>query len=82
MNIFYTSTGFNRTTIKFFEVVKESKCFYTLIQIGKFNNEFGINPNRSNIIGSAFRIKKTNSLFMPFKGQNLIENSGYTYTGI
>jgi hypothetical protein len=79
--IFYTETGYNRTTVKFYELVKETKSFYTLVQIGKFDNEFGINPNMIIKKGDTFRVKKTNSKFRVWNGQELKENNNYTYTG-
>ena len=79
--IFYTETGYNRTTVKFYELVKETKSFYTLVQIGKFDNEFGINPNMIIKKGDTFRVKKTNYLYQMWKGQELKENNNYTYTG-
>ena len=77
--IFYTETGYDRTIVKFFEVSKETECFYTLMPIGKFNNDFGVNPNRTKIEGDAFKVKKTNKSFMTFNGQSLKENNNYTY---
>jgi len=79
--IFYTETGYNRTTVKFYELVKETKSFYTLVEIGKFDNEFGINPNMTIKKGDTFRVKKTNYLYQTWKGQELKENNNYTYTG-
>lgn len=79
--IFYTETGYNRTTVKFYELVKESKSFYTLVEIGKFDNEFGINPNMTIKKGDTFRVKKTNPKFRVWNGQELKENNNYTYTG-
>lgn len=80
--IFYTETGYNRTTVKFYELVKETKSFYTLVEIGKFDNEFGINPNMTIKKGDTFRVKKTNSKFRVWNGQELKENNNYTYTGV
>ena len=79
--IFYTETGYNRTTVKFYELVKETKSFYTLVEIGKFDNEFGINPNMTIKKGDTFRVKKTNPKFRVWNGQELKENNNYTYTG-
>ena len=77
--LFYTETGYDRTIVKFYELSKETKSFYTLFEIGKFDNEFGINPDRTRIKGDTFRVKKTNKSFMIFKGQSLKENNNYTY---
>ena len=43
--IFYTETGYNRTTVKFYELVKETQSFYTLVQIDKQNYNNGVTPN-------------------------------------
>jgi hypothetical protein len=81
--IFYRETGYNRTSITFFEVSKETKCFYYLVAIGKFKEVvkpkvlYSVTPNDSNKIGSPFRIKKTNKTFFEWKGKSLIENTGY-----
>lgn len=79
--IFYSETGYNRTRINFFELVKETKSFYTLMPIGKFNNSNGVNPNRTKIQGESFRVKKTNKRIYEWKGETLKENDNYTYTG-
>lgn len=81
--IFYTESGYNRTSITFFKVSKETKCFYYLVAIGKFKEVikpkvlYSVTPNESNKIGSPFRIKKTNKIFFEWKGESLIENTGY-----
>ena len=80
--IFYRETGYDRTSYLFFELIKETDKFYYLNAIGKFDNEFGVNPNRSNLIGSPFRVKKTNLSFVKWNGETLKENRNYTYTGI
>ncbi len=80
-NIFYTETGYNRTTVKFYELVKETQSFYTLVQIDKYNYNNGVTPNPTKIIGDSFRVKKTNYLYQTWKGQELKENNNYTYTG-
>jgi len=79
--IFYTETGYNRTIVKFYELVKETKSFYTLVEIEKFDNEFGINPNMTIKKGDTFRVKKTNLKFIVWNGQELKENNNYTYKG-
>ena len=80
--LFYTETGYDRTIVTFYELVKETKSFYTLVKIGKFDNEFGINPNMSIKKGDTFRVKKTNSNFRVWNGQKLKENNNYTYIGV
>ena len=79
--IFYTETGYNRTRVNFFELVSETKCFYTLMPIGKFNNENVVNPNRTKILGNSFKIKKTKRILCEWNGETLRENDNYTYTG-
>jgi hypothetical protein len=79
--LFYTETGYDRTIVTFYELVKETKSFYTLLKIGKFNNEFGVNPNTTEIKGDTFRVKKTNSIYRIWNGQKLKENNNYTYRG-
>ena len=79
--IFYTETGYNRTTVKFYELVKETKYFYTLVQIDKFDYNNGVTPNPTKIIGGNFRVKKTNYLYRVWEGQELKENNNYTYAG-
>ena len=80
--LFYTSTGYDRTIITFYELAKETKSFYTLFKIGKCDNEFGINPDRTRIKGDTFRVKKTNPRYIIWNGQELKENNNYTYTGL
>jgi len=79
--IFYTETGYDRTSYIFFEMRKETKCFYYLEAIGKHNNEYGVNPDRTKVTGTGFRIKKENKSFIQWNGQALKENRNYTYTG-
>ena len=79
--IFYTETGYNRTSYIFFEMTKETNCFYYLRAIDKHNNKFGVNPDRTKITGQQFRIKKNNLRYTEWNNQELIENRNYTYTG-
>ena len=51
--LFYTETGYDRTIVKFYELVKETKSFYTLVQIGKYNYNNGVTPNRSELKGDT-----------------------------
>ena len=79
--LFYTETGYDRTIIKFYELVKETKSFYTLVQIGKYDYNNGVTPNPTELKGDTFRVKKTNSSYRTWNGQELKENNNYTYRG-
>jgi len=81
--LFYTETGYDRTIVKFYKLVKETKSFYTLVQIGKYNfSGMVVAPNRTELKGDTFRVKKTNTMYNIWNGQMLKENNNYTYTGI
>ncbi len=79
--LFYTEAGYDRTIIKFYELVKETKSFYTLVQIGKYDYNNGVTPNPTELKGDTFRVKKTNSRYITWNGQELKENNNYTYIG-
>jgi len=79
--LFYTENGYNRTIVNFYELVKETEFFLTLVQVGKYNYDNGVTPNTTELKGDNFRVKKTNSLYRIWNGQNLKENNNYTYTG-
>lgn len=78
--IFYKETGNDKTTYRFFELMKETNSFYTLMPIGKHQLKDGVYPNRLQVTGEEIRVKKT-QLLIEWNGETLKENNNYTYTG-
>ena len=82
-NIYYTSSGYDKTIYNFFIIEKETKAFIFLNRLTKLDKDAGVIPGEPEVNSDTIKLSKKNFnvYYSEWDNQPLIENHNYTYTG-